>query len=179
MTDVCSNDTCEETATLRCGACKKTKYCGSACQAAHWKSGHKKACKKAVSTKPAPKPPASQCTGCNRTFGQGLRCDQTCPDCGYKTCGTCSSSNSRGSCFCETKNFGHFYCDRVPKYYHVSSRSGRHYKGDRHPDSPWDLNAQKRPEFFEDEPRTCRTCGEVKLCMKEEYLSVNFPDMLF
>jgi hypothetical protein len=27
-----------------CARCKKVRYCGRACQAAHWKAGHKKTC---------------------------------------------------------------------------------------------------------------------------------------
>eukprot|EP01064_Diplonema_japonicum_P023468 TRINITY_DN338_c1_g1_i1.p1 TRINITY_DN338_c1_g1~~TRINITY_DN338_c1_g1_i1.p1 ORF type:complete len:389 (+),score=92.42 TRINITY_DN338_c1_g1_i1:44-1168(+) len=44
--DVC--DTCLKASSedlLRCGACKKTHYCGQACQKKAWKGWHKKECK--------------------------------------------------------------------------------------------------------------------------------------
>lgn len=38
-------------AVRSCSACKKTSYCGTACQTAHWKSGHNKECKRLRNSK--------------------------------------------------------------------------------------------------------------------------------
>ncbi|KAH6904517.1 hypothetical protein BKA70DRAFT_1297015 [Coprinopsis sp. MPI-PUGE-AT-0042] len=188
MAEFCWNESCSNLATKQCSVCKTAAYCGAKCQKSHWKVEHKTHCPKhkqaydinlllAARDREArqqgpPKPRDTHCTGCNSKWDEdeGLYCDQTCPDCGYSTCESCSCSNNRGSCYCEDKNFGHFYCDRVPKYYHVSSHTGRRYTGDRHPDASYDINPKDDPELFEEKPRKCRTCGEVKLCMKEEYL---------
>jgi hypothetical protein len=43
----CSNCSNQLLTSLRCcSACKKTIYCGKACQVEHWKKGHKEECKK-------------------------------------------------------------------------------------------------------------------------------------
>ena len=42
---ICSNCEGSFRTVLRCAGCAKVRYCGKVCQAAHWKSGHKKQCK--------------------------------------------------------------------------------------------------------------------------------------
>ena len=46
-------------ASLRCGGCHQTRYCGTACQRSHWRGGHKLACRKAGA---ATSPPATAAT---------------------------------------------------------------------------------------------------------------------
>ena len=46
MAEVCSNPSCSEPGTLKCGRCKKVRYCGQDCQRSQW-SAHKAACKAA------------------------------------------------------------------------------------------------------------------------------------
>ena len=41
----CSRPPAPGTRLLRCTSCKTTTYCGRRCQVAHWKTGHKAACK--------------------------------------------------------------------------------------------------------------------------------------
>lgn len=50
-----------------------------------------------------------------------------------------------------------------PQYYHVSSRTGRMYRGDRHPEEAQD-------EELEATARACGNCGEVVRCMRKEFL---------
>ncbi|KAM7275372.1 hypothetical protein ACFE04_017238 [Oxalis oulophora] len=42
---------CSKPGTNQCSACKSVKYCSSACQISHWKSGHKTNCKKVIPKK--------------------------------------------------------------------------------------------------------------------------------
>ncbi|TFK30033.1 hypothetical protein FA15DRAFT_575175, partial [Coprinopsis marcescibilis] len=183
----CWNEECINSASLQCSICKTACtgcfFHDAECQQVTWKE-RKKECpqhKKAYDmnrildqmnaereAQPPPAPRQTHCTGCNERFSEDNPDDQVCPDCGYATCESCSYSNSRGSCYCENSNFGEFYCDRVPKYYHCSSHTGRHCKGDHHPE---EYTAQDSPELFEARPRKCGTCGEVKLCMKKKYLN--------
>ena len=51
------------------------KYCGRACQAAHWKGGHKKACKKAGVAAAAPTPPPTR--GANPSAPIGFNAPDT------------------------------------------------------------------------------------------------------
>jgi hypothetical protein len=71
---------------------------------------------------------------------------------------------SRFQCF-----HSHLDCMTVPQYYHVSSRTGRTYKGDRHPEDE-DMNASTHPKIFEKNPRACNNCGKIAMCLKNEYL---------
>lgn len=57
MADICSNPSCSETGTHKCGACKTAKYCSHGCQRSHW-SSHKAACK---ATSQANAPPKANC----------------------------------------------------------------------------------------------------------------------
>ena len=48
---ICANPSCtkahsSETPLSRCTRCLSVRYCGKACQTKHWKSGHKKDCKR-------------------------------------------------------------------------------------------------------------------------------------
>jgi hypothetical protein len=40
----CARVGCPERGTKWCAACRRVRYCGAACQTAHWKAGHKAAC---------------------------------------------------------------------------------------------------------------------------------------
>lgn len=53
MAEICSNPSCSEPGTRKCGRCRNTNYCGQACQKSHW-GAHKPACK-AASQSNAPK----------------------------------------------------------------------------------------------------------------------------
>jgi hypothetical protein len=70
-------------------------------------------------------------------------------------------------------NFSFTRCSRrfaAPRHYHLSSRNGRSYKGDRHPDR-YDLSVEDEGEqdtMFEETERECGNCGEIKLCMTKE-----------
>lgn len=44
MAEVCSNPSCSEPGTLRCGGCKDARYCSRDCQRSRW-TAHKAACK--------------------------------------------------------------------------------------------------------------------------------------
>lgn len=44
MPEVCSNPSCSEPGTLRCGGCKTARYCSLNCQRSQW-TAHKAACK--------------------------------------------------------------------------------------------------------------------------------------
>ncbi len=47
MADICSNPTCSEAGTRKCGRCKSAKYCSRSCQKTDW-AVHKAACKAAT-----------------------------------------------------------------------------------------------------------------------------------
>lgn len=66
-----------------------------------------------------------------------------------------------GTCYCEKKNFGNWYCEMSPRWYHGNGR-GASYKGDRHPQH----DDEHSPEDYEDQPRKCNNCGEVALMFK-------------
>lgn len=179
---VCENHGCLNSANQRCSGCKTATYCGAACQKKAWAT-HKKGCKiehmlyemqqkqaAEERSKPVKRPRTTHCTGCNVKFSEEYEVDGDCPDCGYMACEGCSCSNSRGSCYCENSNFGHPYCQSAPQHYHVSSRTGRGYRGDRHPNESWGVSASTHPEAFEAEPRVCNNCGKVERCLKKEYL---------
>ncbi|KAJ7668336.1 hypothetical protein B0H17DRAFT_1087809 [Mycena rosella] len=53
----------------------------------------------------------------------------------------------------------------APRWYHMSSHTGRSYKGDRHPDE----FEEENPDAFEKKARECGNCGEMKLCLRKEY----------
>ncbi|KAH6904509.1 P-loop containing nucleoside triphosphate hydrolase protein [Coprinopsis sp. MPI-PUGE-AT-0042] len=150
MSEICWGKACNNIGGKQCTICGTAKYCGRDCQVNHWKE-HKKECsrlklKKAIEIGATGNSP-------NSFLATGP----------VLIAGTLSAMIARapipevsrladwrqGSCFCEKKNFGYFYCDRVPKPYHISSRSNIRYSGDRHPENWWDINAKKRPEFFE------------------------------
>ncbi|KZV86224.1 hypothetical protein EXIGLDRAFT_653423 [Exidia glandulosa HHB12029] len=174
----CDRDGCPNEGTKRCSGCKTVYYCSENCQKSAW-AAHKKGCQinamlnkfndehaarlAADTTKPSKK----KCTGCGVKFDEEYYIDEgPCPDCGYVACESCSCHNSRGSCYCEKSNFGHKYCEREPQYYHISSRTGRLYKGDYHPDTTTsEIDHETHPELFEKEPRECNNCGEVKYCL--------------
>ncbi len=42
----CSGASEADVPVERCAACKQARYCGRACQVAHWKGGHKQECSK-------------------------------------------------------------------------------------------------------------------------------------
>ncbi|GBG23965.1 Programmed cell death protein 2 [Hondaea fermentalgiana] len=42
----CSNDGCSKRSEMICGGCHQATYCNRDCQLAHWRNGHKQACKK-------------------------------------------------------------------------------------------------------------------------------------
>ncbi|KAF8911026.1 hypothetical protein CPB84DRAFT_1763158 [Gymnopilus junonius] len=185
---VCWANDCLNEATQRCSGCKTAFYCSAACQIAMW-SAHKKECKinrmlydmeqkraEEEKNKPLKKPRKTHCTGCNGKFKEDwLEVDQECPDCAYLTCESCSCDNSKGTCYCPNSNFGYRYCDREPQTYHFSRRNGRAYKGDYHPtkDAGYELNPSDLPKAFEKEPRKCNNCGEVAVCLKDEYRNYN------
>ncbi|EJD52357.1 hypothetical protein AURDEDRAFT_158083 [Auricularia subglabra TFB-10046 SS5] len=117
--------------------------------------------------RPPPTPRETHCTGCNVRYTEDYPADQTCPDCGYTTCESCACHDSRGSCYCQASNFGYKYCEREPRPYHLSSHTGKLYSGDYHPDESKTENGPTvRPDLYEDAPRKCNSCGEVKLCLK-------------
>jgi hypothetical protein len=70
------------------------------------------------------------------------------------------------------------YCDlrvvdvgfTAPTHYHMSSRSGKAYTGDRHPDYRGNLVVQgpERDTMFEKSARECGNCGETKICMTKK-----------
>ncbi|KAJ6518776.1 hypothetical protein C8R45DRAFT_949203 [Mycena sanguinolenta] len=168
---ICFNDGCLNQADQRCSNCKVATYCGMTCQKKAW-SAHKMECemnrilrehKEKEEAKPVAKPRTTHCTGCNTKFTRDYEPDDVCPDCGYSACESCVSDTSSGSCYCQNSNFGRAYCRMNPRWYHMSSRTGRSYKGDRHPEDDEDADA------FEEKPRKCTNCGEVKLCLRKEY----------
>ncbi|ESK85892.1 set and mynd domain-containing protein 2 [Moniliophthora roreri MCA 2997] len=164
-------------ARLRCSGCKTAYYCSEKCQKKMWKMSHKSECSiqqklnevnEEQAKKLPPRPRSTHCTGCRIRYDEDYGADQVCPDCGYTTCESCSSHNSRGSCYCPNSNFGHKYCEQEPKWYQMSSHTGKLYRGDYHPESVWDVNPRTHPELFEDEARTCNNCGEIKRCLKKD-----------
>lgn len=178
MKQSCDRDGCTNEGTKRCSGCQQVYYCGEACQKTAW-SSHKKGCKinamlnklnAEYAARPVERPPPTKCTGCGVRFRGEYYVDSgPCPDCGYVTCESCSCHNSRGSCWCENSNFGHKYCAREPRSYHISSRTGRSYKGDYHPDKVvTDLSHDTMPEAYEDAPRKCNNCGEEKWCLNPQ-----------
>ena len=56
------------------------------------------------------------------------------------------------------------YVSQAPAWYHMGR--GKAYVGDRHPEEYIDQNL----DAFETVPRQCGNCGEVKRCLKEEWL---------
>eukprot|EP00933_Yihiella_yeosuensis_P013489 TRINITY_DN12479_c0_g1_i1.p1 TRINITY_DN12479_c0_g1~~TRINITY_DN12479_c0_g1_i1.p1 ORF type:complete len:480 (+),score=86.60 TRINITY_DN12479_c0_g1_i1:36-1442(+) len=46
LSSKCANEDCIKLGSNKCAGCKSVAYCGQDCQAAHWKRGHKKVCKK-------------------------------------------------------------------------------------------------------------------------------------
>ncbi|KIM87710.1 hypothetical protein PILCRDRAFT_814400 [Piloderma croceum F 1598] len=126
--------------------------------------------------RPATQPSITECTGCGVSFAEidsdeedededeKTYPDEVCDDCGYITCESCACSHYRGSCYCQNSNFGTPYCTRAPAWYH-GGRAGS-YVGDRHPEE----YVYEHPEAFETTPRQCGNCGEVKLCLKKEWL---------
>lgn len=42
--DQCNGNCCDEEPTMQCSSCKVYRYCGTRCQAWHWKRGHKLMC---------------------------------------------------------------------------------------------------------------------------------------
>lgn len=75
------------------------------------------------------------------------------------------SDDRLGSCWCAGSNFGSLYCAREPKYYYMSSKTGKSYKGDYHPEYEDDMD----PKAFETKPPKCNNCGEIALCLKPGY----------
>ncbi|KAJ7281565.1 hypothetical protein C8J57DRAFT_1298033 [Mycena rebaudengoi] len=138
----CYNDECLNSADQRCSNCKLVTYCSTACQ------------KK----------------GCNVRFARDYPANDTCPDCGYTACESCVCHNSRGSCYCQNSNFGRRYCIMAPRHYHLSSRNGRAYAGDRHPDYRGNLvvDGPEQDTMFEKRARECGNCGESHICMTKE-----------
>ncbi|KAJ7091340.1 hypothetical protein B0H15DRAFT_778494 [Mycena belliarum] len=173
---ICYNDGCMKRAEQQCSNCKQATYCGPACQKKAWPT-HKRECEmnrilreyqEKEEAKPIPRPPPTRCTGCNVKYDEEeYIAEDVCDDCGYTACESCVSHHSRGSCYCQNSNFGRPYCIMEPRWYHMSSSTGRSYKGDRHPDDPWFV--EENAELFEDEARKCGNCGETKLCLREEY----------
>lgn len=53
MAEICSNPSCSEPGTRKCGGCRNANYCSQSCQRSHW-SVHKPACK-AANQSSAPK----------------------------------------------------------------------------------------------------------------------------
>ncbi|KDR81711.1 hypothetical protein GALMADRAFT_59073 [Galerina marginata CBS 339.88] len=187
MSGMCSAPDCLQEATQKCSGCKTAFYCGATCQKEQWPL-HKKECKinrmlydmeqkheEEEAKKPVQKPRKTHCTGCNGKFKEDwLEVDQECPDCGYITCESCSCHDSKGTCYCQSSNFGYKYCDREPQTYHFG-KGGRPYNGDYHPSKQggYELNRDDLPEAFEDVPRACSTCGETVHCLKKEYRNWN------
>ncbi|KAJ6591605.1 hypothetical protein DFH09DRAFT_1137499 [Mycena vulgaris] len=177
---ICYNDGCMKGADQQCSNCKVATYCGTACQKKAWPT-HKRECEmnrilrehqEKEDAKPVDEPPTTHCTGCNVEYvedgSEEYMAEDMCDDCGYSACESCVSHTSRGSCYCPNSNFGRPYCIMQPQWYHMSSRTGRSYKGDRHPDDPWIV--KENPEAFEEKPRKCGNCGEEgKLCLRKEY----------
>ncbi|KAJ6607482.1 hypothetical protein B0H10DRAFT_2071474 [Mycena sp. CBHHK59/15] len=180
---ICFNDECLEPANQRCSNCKVATYCGTACQKKGWAT-HKHECElnrmlrereekeeAEAKDKPVVKPRTTHCTGCNVKYvedgSEEYMADDVCEDCGYSACESCVCHTSRGSCYCQNSNFGRPYCIMEPRWYHMSSRTGRSYKGDRHPDDPGFVKANA--DLFEEKARKCGNCGETKLCLQKEY----------
>ncbi|KAI0090995.1 hypothetical protein BDY19DRAFT_984056 [Irpex rosettiformis] len=169
----CEN--CTQDAKLVCSVCKVTRYCSAECQLEDWKT-HKKGCKMNQLLKKinqeyherqrSSKPDPDRCTGCNLKFPDEEEeencCADECAECGYLVCEDCSVDTSRGTCYCEKKNFSNLYCKMSPRWYHSNGR-GVSYKGDRHPEQ----GGEHPPEAFEVEPRPCGNCGEAAFMLKK------------
>ncbi|KAJ6493560.1 hypothetical protein C8R47DRAFT_1176557 [Mycena vitilis] len=167
---ICYNEGCLKRADQQCSNCKVSTYCSPRCQKKAWPT-HKRECEmnrilrehqEKEEAKPVEKPPTTHCTGCNTEYTEDYEPDDECPDCGYTACESCVSDTSSGSCYCQNSNFGRPYCIMNPRWYHMSSRTGRSYKGDRHPEE------DEEDEAFEEKPRKCGNCGEIKLCLRKE-----------
>ncbi|KAJ7155436.1 hypothetical protein C8R43DRAFT_999846 [Mycena crocata] len=180
---ICYNSGCLKRADQQCSNCKLVTYCGTACQKKAWTT-HKRECEmnrilrehqeKAEAeamTKPVAKPRTTHCTGCNTKYvedgSEEYMAEDMCNECGYSACENCVSDTSSGSCFCASSNFGIPYCEMRPQWYHMSSRTGRSYKGDRHPEDPW--YREENADAFEEKARKCGNCGETKLCLQKQY----------
>ncbi|KAJ6581470.1 hypothetical protein B0H19DRAFT_1115329 [Mycena capillaripes] len=168
---ICYNDECMNRADQQCSNCKLATYCSTACQKKAWPT-HKRECEmnrilrehqEKEEAKPAAKPRTTHCTGCDTKYTRDYGAEDECPDCGYTACESCVSDTSNGSCYCQNSNFGRPYCIMNPRWYHMSSHTGKSYRGDRHPDEDEDEDA------FEEKPRKCGNCGEMKLCLRKEY----------
>ncbi|KAJ7281562.1 hypothetical protein C8J57DRAFT_1056248 [Mycena rebaudengoi] len=179
---LCHNDECTNSADQRCSNCKLVTYCSTACQKKAWKT-HKRECEinrilreqeeieaAEAGKREYPKPRTTRCTGCNVRFTRDYPARDTCPDCGYTACESCVCHDRRGSCSCQNTNFGRPYCIMTPTHYHMSSRSGKAYTGDRHPDYRGNLVVQgpERDTMFEKSARECCNCGETKICMTKK-----------
>ncbi|KII88521.1 hypothetical protein PLICRDRAFT_627202 [Plicaturopsis crispa FD-325 SS-3] len=173
----CDNGWCLHEGTRPCGGgCKMKSFCSESCQEAAWPS-HKEECITRVLGAVAGKknrdsegkPATSNCTGCNAKFVASGEyryvAASTCPDCGYVACESCVCHETKGTCYCQNSNFGHPYCGREPRWYHMSSRTRKPYKGDRHPEG-----RDYRDEIFEAQPRECGNCHKIARCLKKEYL---------
>ncbi|KAJ7581358.1 hypothetical protein C8J56DRAFT_793816 [Mycena floridula] len=177
----CAENSCGSfAAQMRCSKCKHTYYwqvLNAQCQKKDWKN-HKKGCaiqcllneyvetaEAEAAKQPVKKPRRTHCTGCNARFDpEDVYVDRECPDCGYMTCESCSCHNSKGQPL-ESSNFGHLYCESDPRPYHLSSRTGRSYKGDYHPEGG-EMKREGMPELYEDKERECNNCGKVKFCLR-------------
>ncbi|KAJ6459488.1 hypothetical protein C8R47DRAFT_1162158 [Mycena vitilis] len=170
---------CGELANLKCSACKTARYCGKECQRLEWKA-HRKECRllagklagaKFHNDQNDGKPPKTHCTGCNLRFGRNTEPepDTICPDCGYVACSDCVCHNRRGTCYCPNTNFGHYYCERVPEWYHFCGRTGEMYKGDNHPEDHLATSHEVPASQWEKKPRKCGNCGKKKLCLIPGY----------
>ncbi|KAJ7334120.1 hypothetical protein DFH08DRAFT_750223 [Mycena albidolilacea] len=171
---ICYNDGCLNQTDQQCSNCKLATYCSTACQ----KKGSLctqrtlpgcemnrilREHQEKEEVKPVERPRTTHCTGCNTKYSQDYEAEEECPDCGYSACESCVSDTSSGSCYCQNSNFGRLYCEMNPRWYHMSSRTGRSYKGDRHPEE------DEEEDAFEKKARQCGNCKETRLCLRKEY----------
>lgn len=174
----CDRDGCTQRAAKRCAGCMHAFYCTQACQKKAWKT-HKTECKARalvhmsrdpdeLPLPPPERPDPAVCTACGMEYSPLFLADQRCPDCGYTTCAPCGTHREKGSCYCQDSNFGWRYCEREPRPYHMSSHTRQLYSGDYHPDAKaTEYGPDVRRDLYEDAPRRCTGCGEVKLCLKK------------
>ncbi|KAF9062291.1 hypothetical protein BDP27DRAFT_1451806 [Rhodocollybia butyracea] len=109
---------------------------------------------------------------------EGKRCN----DCDWTVCRDCMAPENQdwtilqaptGCCRCPNANFGVPYCTMTTSYLHGDQM--KHYTGPRHPE----ISSSGYPESaFDDKPKKCKNCGEMRRCLKKEHWTDYAPEAI-